>query len=297
MSEGHTVLVACARDEASNINEWIVYNLSLGFDKIYLYCNDDDPYPLFKTVFPYTVGNDPVLTFVWHKEVGHQKAMYRHFINHFMNVNDWIAFIDIDEFITLREGGSITDVIGRFPAADAIHLCWWNFGPGNFERDPDGLVLQNYTRRKPYPEPNGKVLIKAAAIDLAWINEGSGTFFHGFGDQGMDRKHRPFSEQDPRIVTSWGDNFYDLYESSFSTYAQTHRDQISKYGYISHFQMRSFEHLVRRAKRRIEGDFLDQSRWRDVLRNNSFWQVMALDNAEEDTFLRDHFAAKHFLSF
>ena len=45
-----TAIVACARWEMPYITEWIIYHLNLGFDHIYIYCNDDDPAPFKATL-------------------------------------------------------------------------------------------------------------------------------------------------------------------------------------------------------------------------------------------------------
>lgn len=299
MPQDCVVLVACAREETSHINEWIQYNLDIGFDKIYLYCNDDDPWPMFKTVLPYTYGSNPTLTFVWHGEVGQQKDMYKHFINNYMEPNSWVSFIDIDEFITFRDNRTVKEFLQNFNDndADAVHLCWWNFGPEDHKLDPENFVLKSYTHRNYFPEPSGKIFVRSNAVDKGWVSEGFGTFFHGFGDQGMNRKHRPFSDKIAKIQTSWGADFYDLYEGAFSTYARDNREVIAENGYISHFQMRSFEHLIRRAKRKMEGDFRDQSRWRDMVDQANFWSAMAADNAEEDRFLSDRSVLPVFKKF
>ncbi|AQS88038.1 hypothetical protein AA101099_1372 [Neoasaia chiangmaiensis NBRC 101099] len=280
-------LVACARDEIKNINEWLVFHRALGVDKIYLYCNDDDPTPMLKTVFPFTQGLDPFVEFIHFTGEGEQKLMYKHYINNLMRSNCWIGFIDIDEFITIKNGGTLGDFLAGFEGRDAAHLCWFNFGPGDNIYDPPGFTTQSLTRRNRHAMPHGKVFIKSDVIDRDWISEGYGTFFHGFGDLGLERKHKPFSSKTADIATCWGDDFYHHYETNFGGYAREYSATMQDIAYLSHFQMRSFEHLIRRAKRRISGDFADQSRWRDMVFHNNFWDRIAPDNEVEDLFLRD----------
>ena len=45
-----TSIVACARWEDPYVAEWVTYHLDLGFDHIYLHCNDDDPAPFKATL-------------------------------------------------------------------------------------------------------------------------------------------------------------------------------------------------------------------------------------------------------
>lgn len=65
-------MVACARWETQYILEWITYHRSIGFDHLYLYCNDDDPTALYEKVMPFTVGENPFVTFIHYNYTGLQ---------------------------------------------------------------------------------------------------------------------------------------------------------------------------------------------------------------------------------
>lgn len=56
-------IVACARWENNYIAEWLNYYRAIGFDHVFLYCNDDDPTALFEKVLPFTLGLNPFVTF------------------------------------------------------------------------------------------------------------------------------------------------------------------------------------------------------------------------------------------
>ncbi|QDH17186.1 glycosyltransferase family 2 protein [Swingsia samuiensis] len=280
-----THIVACARNEKENIVEWILYYKYIGVNKIWLYCNDDDPIPLYKAVYPFTQGPNPLVNFIHYIGEGEQKKMYKDYINNYMDRNIWVGFIDIDEFVTIREKLSINDVLAKFTQYDAVHVNWFNFGPGDNIFNSNGLVTKNLIHRNKFPNQHGKVFVKTSCIDEDWMNNDLGTFFHGFG---ANYKHKPFSDGIANIATTWGENFYDLFENDFQNYAVNNSDNILSTFYISHFQMRSFEHLVSRSKRKMAADFLDQNRWRNILFENTFWQVIEADNEVEDTFLRDN---------
>ena len=65
-------LVACARWEETQIQEWVEYHKSIGFDHVYLYSNDDDPAPLFHAIAPYAYGPNPLVTFRYWPHLGEQ---------------------------------------------------------------------------------------------------------------------------------------------------------------------------------------------------------------------------------
>ena len=72
-------IVACARWEAEYITEWVSYHRSIGFDHIYLYCNDDDPTQLYERLSLTLAEPDPFVTFTYYPFLGLQRQMYRPF--------------------------------------------------------------------------------------------------------------------------------------------------------------------------------------------------------------------------
>jgi hypothetical protein len=83
MAKHHFSLVACARWEEMQIQEWLEYHKSIGFDHVYLYSNDDDPTRLFRAVAPYTYGTEPFVTFRHWPCVGEQVPIHLHFLETF----------------------------------------------------------------------------------------------------------------------------------------------------------------------------------------------------------------------
>ena len=59
VARGRVALVAAARWETPYAPEWLAYHRAIGFDHVYLTCNDDDPAALWEAVLPFTAGSDP----------------------------------------------------------------------------------------------------------------------------------------------------------------------------------------------------------------------------------------------
>jgi hypothetical protein len=55
-------IAACARWEAPYAAEWLAYHRAIGFEHVYLYCNDVDPAELYEAVLPFTQGAEPFVT-------------------------------------------------------------------------------------------------------------------------------------------------------------------------------------------------------------------------------------------
>jgi hypothetical protein len=118
-------LVACARWEETEIQEWIEYHRSIGFDHIYLYSNDDDPAILFRAIVPYAYGPDPFVTFRHWPRVGAQPAIYLDFLKTYRSETEWFSFLDVDEFFVLKGINNI----GRFmrdyeTSVDCLYFNW-----------------------------------------------------------------------------------------------------------------------------------------------------------------------------
>lgn len=139
-------LAICAifKNEGPYILEWIAFHKCIGFDHFFLYDNDseDNGVELIKES---TFSN--IVTIInWPERPG-QKLAYRHFIQNFAHAIDWVAFIDLDEFILPLKNKSIRELLPRYKEFSAVLINWRNFGPNDFEFRANGLVIENYLRR------------------------------------------------------------------------------------------------------------------------------------------------------
>ncbi len=143
-------IAVCAifKDEASYLLEWLAFHRMIGVDLFVLYDNgssDGGGELIRRSSFARNV------TLVdWPDRPG-QLSAYNHFRLHFAPNYAWAAFIDIDEFIMPNEGSSIRDILMRktYQPYAQILLQWLVFGPSGHTARPDGLVIENFTRRLP----------------------------------------------------------------------------------------------------------------------------------------------------
>jgi hypothetical protein len=150
-----TTLAVCGifKDEGPNLAEWVAYHREVGVDHFFLYDNDstDNGATIlltgalkdYVTVLPMT--GRPV-----------QQRAYKHFMDSQASRWDWTAFIDVDEFIHPIDADSVKHLLPRYEAFSAVLLHWLTFGPTDHERRPEGLVIENYTKRLPEEDPVNK---------------------------------------------------------------------------------------------------------------------------------------------
>jgi len=151
-------LTCIARDEDNYIEEWINYNLKLGFDDIFIYqhnwhCNIDR-YNVHKINWGESnIQNTPGTSI--------QVGAYNDFIQNNHKNYDWVAFFDVDEFLVLKKHNNVKDFILEYEGVDAIGINWIFFGSNNLSFDGDYSVLKRFTKRSKFASSTVKCIVKA----------------------------------------------------------------------------------------------------------------------------------------
>lgn len=180
------VALACiAKNEDLYINEWLEYNLYLGFDKIFIYKNDwsfDIDSPFVETIS--VEGR------------GKQEVVYNHFLNRYKYEYDWVAFFDVDEFLVLKKHNNVKEFLNDYESFTAIGINWHLFGDNNQPKPTnDYSVLNRFTRRglkldkhiKCIVKPNSIKSYKVHSPDRDFIVDTDGNKFFGpYNENGKD---------------------------------------------------------------------------------------------------------------
>ncbi|WP_375509267.1 glycosyltransferase family 92 protein, partial [uncultured Caballeronia sp.] len=121
---------------AVGVNHFIIYdNMSVdGTSDVIARCS---------LLYPLTVIRWNIPTKFAHWEA------YDHCIRSFRYVFDWIAFIDVDEFLVPVRDGSIPAFLATLPQASAVACPWAMFGSSGHIATPTGLLIDNFTHRAP----------------------------------------------------------------------------------------------------------------------------------------------------
>jgi hypothetical protein len=142
------VIVCIAKLEHNYIEEFVRYHLLLGFDKIYLYDNEDVPvYKDLLRSFP-----DVIVTHL--PKNNYRKGIQYIALESFMKyvvMKDKIthvAHIDIDEFIVLKKHTNIKKFIAQYIKDDCagIGMNWRFFGSSGFTERSSLPVTMRFTK-------------------------------------------------------------------------------------------------------------------------------------------------------
>jgi hypothetical protein len=274
-----------ARQETQYIAEWLLYHRSIGFDHVYLYCEDEDPLPLYGAVLPFVQSVPPFVTFIHFPYQGQQFYAYRHFLEHRKQEAGWIAFLDVDEFLRLTGVDDIKRYLAESPPEwDAIHINWNYFGTSGHAERPEGSVLTTYTRREPDLAMVTKTLTRSACIDVARLDR-KHHVWHDWGD---------FLVPGSVAVNVLGDPMPSVASNPDYLADPDVQARIRAKALINHYPFKSENDFQTRLERGVLGDFHGSAVWKRALDGGGLAALFGRLNEVEDRYLADYW--RHFLA-
>ena len=136
-----SIISTQVRDE-TDLDEWVKYHLGIGFDHIVIYDN--------KSIVPVeNVWGSKVSVIKEEREFEGSAEDNCH-NDTVKNFNaDWIARIDVDEFIVLKQHNNINEFLEPYKEYGGVGINWRIFGTSGHKTKPEGLVKDNYVWRIP----------------------------------------------------------------------------------------------------------------------------------------------------
>lgn len=136
-------ILSIFKNEANYLCEWIEFHKIVGVEHFYLYNNNStDDY--LSVLTPY-IEQGLVTLVQWPYAQG-QLSCYKDGIAKYKGEAEWIALIDIDEFIVPNSTDNIYDFLKDFKNRPAVVVYTKFFGSaGKIDRDVSGLVTENFT--------------------------------------------------------------------------------------------------------------------------------------------------------
>lgn len=144
----YPVIVCVAKGEQDYIQEWVDYHLALGFQKIFIYDNEDSPtYAQMFTDPRIEVGFLPGKNYF---RAIQYEALHR-FVRDILRGRGGVSHcihIDIDEFIVLKKHNTIQEFISQYFVGDTkgIVMNWKFFGSNFLAYQTPEPVLKRFTR-------------------------------------------------------------------------------------------------------------------------------------------------------
>ncbi len=134
-------VMAILKDEAPNMEEWLCHHMAIGVDHFFLYDNGSTD-ELHDVLKPY--ADHGIVTTVYFPLRGLQRDANNHVVRFFGDTCEWIAYVDIDEFLVPQRDESISEVMSRYPDAEQVLVSRKEFCYSGHRTPPLGLVTENY---------------------------------------------------------------------------------------------------------------------------------------------------------
>lgn len=139
-------VMACMKDEAIFVLEWVAYHLAIGFDRVAICtngCTDgtDALVSRLSALAPVThIDNDDLPE----GRAPQLENVARVLAHAELSQSDWILHIDADEFLNIAHGdGLLSDLLPFIAPYDAAAFTWKLFGDSHLAEWPGGYVLEN----------------------------------------------------------------------------------------------------------------------------------------------------------
>ena len=137
------------KDEHEALAEWIEYHKRLGSSKFYIF-DHNSTIPVLNGIQEYVTSG--LVEYFYFTNYGNEQApaqiiAYDHCLKLFGNKHKFIAFIDVDEFIVVKNNTlKIPDILSDYEKYSSVALNWMMFGSSGHVLKPPGEVLGNYQK-------------------------------------------------------------------------------------------------------------------------------------------------------
>jgi len=230
------------KNEAPNIFKWVAYLQSIGFDNFLIYTNDcsdhtDD-----------ILNRLQALGIVQHRDNSkwkgnspQQYALNQALKEDVIKQAEWIAHIDVDEFISINVGdGTLDDLFAAVPDATNIAMTWRLFGHNGVTEYEDKPVIAQFDHAAPRycPKPH-----------TVW---GFKTMFRNNGAYAKISCHRPNKLHDEaRNTVKWVNGSGQPMKSDYAD--RGWRSDVKSIGYdlvqLNHYALRSLDSFLIKRQR------------------------------------------------
>lgn len=146
---GKIALCAIGRMENRYAREWVEHHLGIGFDKIFIYDNNQGDEERFTDVLSDYICQRSVQVIGWRDRRG--AAQREAYTNLYMTEGgnyDWIAFFDFDEFLELPQGGNVHTLM-KDCKGDCLLVNWMMMTDNNLVTYDDRPLRERFTEAVP----------------------------------------------------------------------------------------------------------------------------------------------------
>ncbi len=140
----YLALCAIAKDEDRYLPEWIHYHILVGVERFIIYDNDSAT-PIAQILAEYVKAG--IVTVIPVSGKDRQIPAYGHCLREFGPRFRWIGFLDLDEFLVLKDTRDARILLSEYEEHGGLAVNWVMFGSSGHVTSPSGLQIENYVTR------------------------------------------------------------------------------------------------------------------------------------------------------
>ena len=173
LTKFRTATCTIIKDEHQYLEEWINHNINIGFDEIWLFEDYGskshkeitDKYPQVKLRRLSSIKKN------FNRVRNKQSLLYNWFLTNFKTKFDWVAFIDIDEFIMFEEGWNLQKLINEYSDNGGIYLFWKMYNANGYIDNPKKSVVKTFTQTCDNLKRDGQKWIFKTLCNIKYPNQ------------------------------------------------------------------------------------------------------------------------------
>lgn len=159
-------ICAIAKNEGYYFAEWIEYHNLLGVEKFYIYDNESTD-NIKEVLQPYI--DNGLVEYIYAPGKNLQRPVYGDCLKRYRYDSQWMAFIDLDEFIVPMKNKTIPEFLEGYTDYSVIQVNWVCYGSGGQQAHRPGLVIERF-RDHSKPEDKMNIPIKSIVQPTRVLN-------------------------------------------------------------------------------------------------------------------------------
>ena len=135
-------VAAIMKNEKPYLKEWLEYHMLQGVEHFYL-CDNDSTDNTKEYLEPYIKKG--VITYIPLPGKNQQKVCYDKIVKEYKEKTEWLAIIDLDEYMVPLEKKDMKSFLKEFSDVSEVSLHWMNYGDSGAFKRSGGLLTEFFT--------------------------------------------------------------------------------------------------------------------------------------------------------
>jgi hypothetical protein len=154
------VLFTNARDE-KHMKEWATHHLLLGFSLIYIF-DHKSKIPLQKEFYNF---DKRIMVERCELNIAPKTPLMKKAAQISASLKaDWFIYLDSDEFLYFENYKDVNQMLDNYYFADSLAVNWLYFGSNNHKKEPEGLIMENYTKSCSKIDKHVKTFVRPSQV-------------------------------------------------------------------------------------------------------------------------------------